>query len=216
MADGISLLRSPLILGNKTAAQVTEDVCTPLDRGPGIAWWFAIAVSLSMFTLGVLAVIYQLFTGIGTWGLNNTVGWAFDITNFVFWIGIGHAGTLISAILFLFRQKWRTSINRSAEAMTLIAVMCAGIFPLIHMGRPWLAYWVFPYPNFRGPLWMNFRSPLAWDAFSISTYFIISLVFWYLGLIPDLATLRDRTIPGLRRSLYSFFSLGWNDSCRTS
>src|SRR5205085_3070265 len=130
--------------------------------------------------------------GIGIWGLNNAVGWAFDITNFVFWVGIGHAGTLISAILLLFRQHWRNSINRSAEAMTIFAVMCAGMFPLIHMGRPWDAFFVFPYPNQRGPLWVNFRSPLVWDVVAISTYFTISLVFWYLGMIPDLATLRDR------------------------
>jgi molybdopterin-containing oxidoreductase family membrane subunit len=153
-------------------------------------------------------------TGVGTWGLNTTVGWAFDITNFVFWVGIGHAGTLISAILFLFRQKWRTSVNRSAEAMTLFAVMCAGIFPVIHTGRPWLAYWLFPYPNSRGSLWINFRSPLAWDCFAISTYFLISATFWYVGLIPDLATIRDRLQPGLRQRLFAIFSLGWNGSYR--
>ena len=152
-------------------------------------------------SVGAVAVTYQIETGIGTWGLNNTVGWAFDITNFVFWIGIGHAGTLISAILFLFRQKWRTSVNRSAEAMTLFAVMCAGIFPIIHMGRPWLGFWFFPYPNMRGPLWVNFRSPLVWDMFAISTYFIISLVFWYIGLIPDLAAIRDKTTSKLREFL---------------
>ena len=138
------------------------------------------------------AIGYQIATGIGTWGLNRTVGWAFDITNFVFWIGIGHAGTLISAILFLLRQRWRTSVNRAAEAMTLFAVMCAGLFPLIHMGRPWLFFWMLPYPNTRGSLWVNFRSPLVWDFFAISTYFTISAIFWYVGLIPDLATIRDR------------------------
>ncbi|MAT39642.1 MAG: hydrogenase [Ectothiorhodospiraceae bacterium] len=153
-------------------------------------------------------------TGIGTWGLNNTVGWAFDITNFVFWVGIGHAGTLISAILFLFRQRWRTSVNRSAEAMTIFAVMCAGIFPLIHMGRPWLAFWVIPYINERGPLWVNFRSPLVWDMFAIGTYFTISLVFWYVGLIPDLATMRDRMTSKIRRKLASIFSLGWKGSAK--
>ena len=140
-------------------------------------------------------VTYLFAKGIGIWGLNNPVGWAFDITNFVFWIGIGHAGTLISAILLLFRQKWRTSINRSAEAMTIFAVMCAGLFPLIHMGRPWDAFFIFPYfPNQRGPLWVNFRSPLVWDVFAISTYFTISLVFWYLGHDPrprDAARSRD-------------------------
>jgi molybdopterin-containing oxidoreductase family membrane subunit len=165
--------------------------------------------------VGVAAVWYQIATGIGTWGLNRTVGWAFDITNFVFWIGIGHAGTLISAILFLFRQRWRTAVNRSAEAMTLFAVMCAGLFPLIHMGRPWLFYWIIPYPNTRGPLWVNFRSPLVWDFFAISTYFLISLVFWYVGLLPDLATVRDRARPGWRKRIVGFFSLGWNGSYRT-
>jgi molybdopterin-containing oxidoreductase family membrane subunit len=147
--------------------------------------------------------------------LNRTVGWAIDITSFVFWIGIGHAGTLISAILFLLRQRWRTSVNRSAEAMTIFAVMCAGVFPVIHLGRPWLAYWIFPYPNTRGPLWVNFRSPLVWDAFAIGTYFTISLVFWYLGLIPDLATVRDRLRRGFRWRLAKFLSLGWNGSFRT-
>ena len=133
----------------------------------------------------------MVFFGIGAWGNNNTVGWAWDITNFVFWIGIGHAGTLISAILFLFRQRWRTSVNRAAEAMTIFAVMCAGIFPVIHTGRPWFAYWMFPYPNSRGSLWVNFRSPLMWDVFAVNTYFTVSALFWFVGLIPDLATLRN-------------------------
>ena len=164
--------------------------------------------------MGICAVTYQIKVGIGTWGLNKTVGWAWDITNFVFWVGIGHAGTLISAILLLFRQKWRTSINRAAEAMTIFAVMCAGIFPVIHMGRPWLAHWVFPYPNMRD-IWVNFRSPLLWDVFAISTYFIVSAVFWYIGLVPDIATLRDRAKPGLKKTIYSLLCLGWNGSHRT-
>jgi molybdopterin-containing oxidoreductase family membrane subunit len=194
---------------------VTSDICAPLQRQAGGWWWLAFLAAVSVLLLGVAAVTYQLEVGIGTWGLNTSVGWAFDITNFVFWIGIGHAGTLISAILFLFRQKWRTSVNRSAEAMTLIAVMCAGIFPVIHMGRAWLFYWIIPYPNGRGPLWINFRSPLVWDFFAISTYFLISLVFWYVGLIPDLATLRDRVRPGWYRRFVGLFSLGWNGSYRT-
>ena len=165
--------------------------------------------------LGAGCVTYQITTGIGVWGLNKSVGWAFDITNFVFWVGIGHAGTLISAILLLFRQQWRTSINRSAEAMTIFAVMCAALFPLIHMGRPWLAFFVLPYPNSRGPLWVNFRSPLLWDVFAINTYLIISLVFWYVGMIPDFATLRDRAAGGVRKSIYGALSLGWNGSYRT-
>lgn len=205
----------PLIEGDKTLSSVTSDVCAPLERRPGLLWWAGLGVSATALAAGVAAVAYQVTVGIGTWGLNSTVGWAFDITNFVFWIGIGHAGTLISAILYLLRQRWRTSVNRAAEAMTLFAVTCAGIFPLIHMGRPWLAYWVAPYPNTRGPLWINFRSPLAWDAFAISTYFIISATFWYVGLLPDLAAIRDRTRSAITKKLAGFFSLGWNGSART-
>lgn len=207
-------IRQPLVDGDKSYAQVTRDVVAPLERAPSRLWWLAFGVSSSALLLGICMITYQIATGIGVWGLNRTIGWAFDITNFVFWIGIGHAGTLISAILLLFRQKWRTSINRSAEAMTIFAVMCAGLFPLIHMGRPWLAYWMFPYPNTMGPLWVNFRSPLLWDVFAISTYFTISLVFWYLGLIPDLATIRDRS-KGIKRLVYGLLSFGWNGSQRT-
>jgi molybdopterin-containing oxidoreductase family membrane subunit len=185
-----------------------------MERKPTWLWWLGFGLSLSALALGLASVSYQIATGIGTWGLNKTVGWAFDITNFVFWVGIGHAGTLISAILFLFRQKWRTSINRSAEAMTIFAVMCAGIFPIIHMGRPWLAYWMFPYPNFRGPLWINFRSPLAWDVFAIGTYLIISATFWYFGMIPDLATVRDRAKSKIKKFFFGALSLGWNGSYR--
>ena len=214
MADVCSVLRQPLIQGDKKMAGVTEDVCAPMERRPSGLWWAAFLTAFTMMVVGFTAIGYQIATGVGTWGLNTTVGWAFDITNFVFWIGIGHAGTLISAILFLFRQKWRTSVNRSAEAMTLFAVMCAGIFPIIHTGRPWLAYWLFPYPNFRGSLWINFRSPLAWDCFAISTYFLISLTFWYVGLIPDLATIRDQANAGLRQRIFAFFALGWNGSYR--
>jgi len=212
MSEVYSILRKPLILGNKSFADVTHDIAEPLEKKSSALWWGAFLLALMMLGLGAVAVTYQIMTGIGTWGLNNTVGWAFDITNFVFWIGIGHAGTLISAILFLFRQKWRTSVNRSAEAMTIFAVICAGIFPIIHMGRPWLAFWVIPYPNMRGPLWINYRSPLVWDMFAIATYFIISLIFWYVGLIPDLSTLRDRTTSKIKKVVYGFFSLGWNGS----
>ena len=149
------------------------------------------------------------------WGLNKTVGWAWDITNFVWWVGIGHAGTLISAILMLFRQKWRMSINRAAEAMTIFAVICAAMFPVLHMGRPWLgAYWALPLPNTFGSLWVNFNSPLLWDVFAISTYFTVSLVFWYIGLIPDFATIRDRAT-GIRRSIYGALSFGWDGAART-
>jgi molybdopterin-containing oxidoreductase family membrane subunit len=209
------LVRPPLIAGDKSLGQVTEDVCAPMERRPTAWWWGAFGASVVVMLVGFAAIAYQIATGIGTWGLNRTVGWAFDITNFVFWIGIGHAGTLISAILFLVRQRWRTSVNRAAEAMTIFAVICAGIFPVIHMGRPWLAFWMMPYPNTRGPLWVNFRSPLVWDFFAISTYFTISLVFWYVGLVPDLATIRDRAKPGLRQRIASVLSLGWNGSART-
>jgi molybdopterin-containing oxidoreductase family membrane subunit len=171
--------------------------------------------SFGLLMLFVFAVGNTFMKGIGLWGVNNSVGWAFAITNFVFWVGIGHAGTLISAILLLFRQQWRTSINRSAEAMTIFAVICAGQFPLIHVGRPWLVFFIFPYPNQRGPLWVNFRSPLVWDVFAVSTYFTISLVFWFLGMIPDLATLRDRAAAGLKKQIFRLLSLGWNGSQRT-
>jgi Ni/Fe-hydrogenase subunit HybB-like protein len=165
-----------------------------MEARPTALWWVALLISFSFLLLGAAAIAYQIAVGVGTWGLNRTVGWAFDITNFVFWIGIGHAGTLISAILFLFRQRWRTSVNRAAEAMTIFAVMCAGIFPVIHTGRPWFAYWMFPYPNTRGSLWVNFRSPLVWDFFAISTYFTVSAMFWFIGMLPDLATIRDSLV----------------------
>jgi molybdopterin-containing oxidoreductase family membrane subunit len=209
-----SALREPLVDGDKTLHEVTADICRPLESKTTGAWYFGFLVSAVALLTGVVMVTHQIWTGIGTWGLNRTVGWAWDITNFVFWVGIGHAGTLISAILLLFRQRWRTGVNRAAEAMTIFAVMCAGLFPLIHMGRPWLAYWMFPYPNTRGPLWLNFRSALLWDVFAVGTYFIVSLVFWYFGLIPDLATVRDRA-NGIRRKIYGFLSFGWTGSGRT-
>jgi len=159
--------------------------------------------------MGFTLIGYTFYMGIGVWGNNRPVFWAFDIINFVFWVGIGHAGTLISAILFLFRARWRNAIARFAEAMTIFAVMCAAIFPAIHVGRPWLAFWLLPYPNERA-LWTNFRSPLLWDVFAVSTYFSVSLMFWYLGLIPDIASLRDRTTSKFRRVLYTVLSLGWN------
>jgi Ni/Fe-hydrogenase subunit HybB-like protein len=201
--------------GTPALSQITDDVARPLNAWPGKGWFACFAAAFTALSIGIGCVTYQVATGIGVWGLNRTVGWAFDITNFVFWIGIGHAGTLISAILLLFRQQWRTSINRSAEAMTIFAVMCAAIFPLIHMGRPWLAFFVIPYPNSRGPLWVNFRSPLLWDVFAINTYLTISLVFWYVGMIPDFATLRDRASDGIRKWIYAALCLGWNGSYRT-
>ncbi len=211
----LSPLREPLVTEPRSLGQLTEEICAPMERPPTWKWWGAFGIAVSVLGTGAGIVGYQVATGIGVWGLNKTIGWAFDITNFVFWVGIGHAGTLISAILFLFRQKWRTSINRAAEAMTLFAVMCAALFPLIHMGRPWLAFWVMPYPNSRGSLWVNFRSPLLWDVFAISTYFTVSAVFWYVGLLPDLATVRDRAKAGIRKALFKVMSLGWTGSNRT-
>lgn len=202
------------VLGSPSFGAVTDEIARPMERRPGAGWWALFVPALLLLALGVGLVSYTIATGIGVWGLNRTVGWAYDITNFVFWVGIGHAGTLISAILLLFRQRWRTSIARAAEAMTIFAVTCAAIFPLIHMGRPWLFFWVFPYPNTRGPLSVNFRSPLLWDVFAISTYFTVSLVFWYVGLIPDFATMRDRA-KGFARRAYAFLSFGWDGSART-
>ena len=214
-AASVLLPRPQWVSGAPPLRRITDDIARPLTGWPGAGWLACFAVSMTALLAGAAAVTYEISTGIGTWGLNKSVGWAFDITNFVFWIGIGHAGTLISAILLLLRQQWRTSINRSAEAMTIFAVMCAALFPLIHMGRPWMAFWVMPYPNQRGPLWVNFRSPLLWDVFAINTYLTISLVFWYLGMIPDFATLRDRARGKLKRLAYGLLALGWNGSHRT-
>jgi len=204
--------RAPLVLGGHGFADLTRMVNGIVEGKTPRWWWPAFLASGGVATIGLAMAAYLISTGIGVWGLNQPVGWAFDITNFVFWIGIGHAGTLISAILFLFRQKWRTSINRFAEAMTLFAVVCAGIFPLIHMGRSWLFWFMAPVPN-ANAIWPNFRSPLLWDVFAVSTYGTVSLMFWYVGLIPDLATLRDRAV-GLRRTIYGLFALGWRGSAR--
>lgn len=209
-----SPIREPLVTGGKTYADVTRDILRPLENKPSKSWWIGFSLSAIVLAIWIAATTWTMLEGIGAWGLNKTVGWAFDITNFVFWVGIGHAGTLISAVLLLFRQKWRMSINRSAEAMTIFAVICAASFILSHMGRPWVAYWPIPLPNAFGTLWVNFNSPLVWDVFAISTYFSVSLVFWYIGLIPDIATVRDRA-EGVRKFVYNFFSMGWNGSTRT-
>jgi len=208
-----SKIRDPLILGNKTYHDITQDIARPVEGKANKYWWILFSLSVVMMLWGFACMAYTIGTGIGAWGLNKTVDWAWDITNFVWWIGIGHAGTLISAVLLLFRQKWRMAINRSAEAMTIFGVAQAALFPLIHMGRPWLAYWVFPIPNQFGSLWVNFNSPLLWDVFAISTYFSVSIVFWYIGLIPDFAMLRDRmdkTISPMRKKLYSLMAFGWS------
>ncbi len=184
-----------------------------LQRKTPLGWWLGFAVGFGLLQLLLVAVGFLLFKGIGVWGPNVPVGWGFDIINFVWWIGIGHAGTLISAILLLLRQQWRTSINRFAEAMTLFAVACAGFYPVFHTGRPWLAYWLFPYPNTMG-LWPNFKSPLIWDVFAVSTYATVSAMFWFVGLIPDLATLRDRSKSKAWKVIYGILAMGWRGSAR--
>jgi len=202
-------LRPPeLTVGPVSPGGLDDQVLEFPERKPPRAWYLAFAISSALMGLGFALIGYTVYTGIGVWGNNRPVFWAFDIINFVFWVGIGHAGTLISAILFLFRKRWRNAISRFAEAMTIFAVMCAGLFPLIHVGRPWLAFWLFPYPNQRA-LWTNFRSPLLWDVFAVSTYMSVSLMFWYLGLVPDLASLRDRTKNKLRKFTYTILSVGW-------
>ncbi len=208
-----SPIREPLVTGGRTYHNITEDICRPIENKPTRAWKIGFTLSAILACVGVFSIAYTSFVGIGVWGINKTVGWAWDITNFVWWIGIGHAGTLISAILLLFRQKWRTGVNRSAEAMTIFAVICAGLFPIFHMGRVWLAYFVLPLPNAFGSLWVNFNSPLLWDVFAISTYFSVSLLFWYIGLIPDIATVRDRA-KGRAKKIYGIFAMGWNGSVR--
>ncbi len=215
MSHITSSVRTPLVTGGKTYADVTEDISRQVEGKPTREWTIAFTISVIVLLYGTACVFWTWWEGLGVWGLNKTVGWAWDITNFVWWVGIGHAGTLISAILLLFRQKWRTAVNRSAEAMTIFAVLCAASFILMHMGRPWLAYWALPLPNTFGSLWVNFKSPLVWDVFAISTYFTVSLVFWYMGLLPDLATIRDRARNKVSRYIYGALSLGWNGSAKT-
>ena len=209
----IKLISEPLISPKIQMGDVTADIARPTERRPSKLWLALLGLSMACMGVGVVVVYYNVTVGLGINGWNHPVMWGVYITNFVFWIGIGHAGTLISAILFLLRQRWRTSINRSAEAMTIFAVICAGLFPVLHIGRAWIAYWVFPYPNER-LLWVNFRSPLVWDVFAISTYFTISLLFWYQGLIPDFATLRDKATTVIRKKIYGLLSLGWTGSVR--
>ncbi|MEZ6232703.1 MAG: NrfD/PsrC family molybdoenzyme membrane anchor subunit [Phycisphaerales bacterium] len=225
-------VRAPLVLNNRSFGELTEIVCGYTENKPGKWWLMSLGLFGTIMGLGSMFVAYLLITGVGVWGLNNQVDWAFDITNFVFWIGIGHAGTLISAILCILKQKWRTAVNRSAEAMTIFAVMCAGLFPAIHVGRIWFIWFVFPIPNYNW-IWPNFRSPLLWDVFAVSTYATVSLLFWYMGMIPDMATLRDRADLRLRQGerpraipfiplaadrirafVYGLLSLGWRFSSR--
>ena len=207
------LPRAELILNDRNFHWVTDKVCGIVEQ-PTPLWWkvtFAMALFVASFT-GV-GLLYLVSTGTGTWGLRAPVGWGWAIVNFVFWVGIGHAGTLISAILCLLRQKWRTSINRAAEAMTIFAVMCAGIFPLFHVGRVWFAWWLFPLPN-QNAIWPQFRSPLEWDVFAVSTYFTVSTLFWYMGMVPDLGAIRDRAKTWWRKAFYSVLALGWRGGNR--
>ncbi|MEE9405570.1 MAG: NrfD/PsrC family molybdoenzyme membrane anchor subunit [Algisphaera sp.] len=205
--------RAPLVLGDKSFKDVTDTVTASAECKPHLIWWICFLTAASFAGMFFALIGYLFATGVGVWGNNQPVAWGFPIVNFVFWVGIGHAGTLISAVLFLFRQNWRCSINRFAEAMTIFAVICAGIFPGIHVGRPWLAYWLFPFPN-QMAMWPQFRSPLLWDVFAVSTYASVSLLFWYTGMVPDLATLRDRAKSRLGQIAYGIASLGWNGSSR--
>ncbi len=209
-----SQVRPPLVADNKNYHKVTEDIVHVIENRPTKLWWIGFLISVALLCFGIYSVGREVYYGTGQWNLNKTVGWGWDITNFVWWVGIGHAGTLISAILLLFRQGWRTGVNRAAEAMTIFAVMCAGQFPIWHMGRVWMAFFVLPYPNTRGPLWVNFNSPLLWDVFAISTYFTVSLLFWYAGLLPDLATVRDRARLKWRKLMYGVLSFGWTGSTK--
>jgi molybdopterin-containing oxidoreductase family membrane subunit len=200
--------------GDNDIAKLTDVVLRVAEaKTPPIGWYVAFTIAVGMLGILGISIAWLFWTGIGVWGNMHPVVWAWDITNFVFWVGIGHAGTLISAILFLLRQPWRTAINRAAEAMTIFAVMCALIFPGIHIGRPWLPYWMLPIPN-QMNMWPQFRSPLDWDVFAVSTYFTVSLLFWYVGLIPDLASLRDRATTTIRRFVYGAFAMGWRGSSR--
>jgi molybdopterin-containing oxidoreductase family membrane subunit len=207
------LEREPLVLNNRSYSWITNRICGIVENKQPALWWILFIPSVLLTGVMAFCFVYLISTGVGVWGQKQPVAWAWDITNFVFWIGIGHAGTLISAILFLTRQKWRTSVNRAAEAMTIFAVMCAGLFPAFHVGRVWMVWFLAPIPN-ANAIWQNFKSPLLWDVFAVSTYFSVSAVFWYLGLVPDLATLRDRCRPGLKKFFYGLFAIGWRGGNR--
>ena len=213
--NNVALLDEPPVIGpGQTFDSVTDTITDAVLKRPiGLGWLAGLAIGMGLLGILGAAVTWLLFRGVGIWGIDIPVAWGFAIINFVWWIGIGHAGTLISAILLLFKQTWRNSINRFAEAMTLFAVACAGMFPLLHMGRPWLGYWMFPYPNSMG-VWPQFRSPLVWDVFAVSTYATISAVFWFVGLVPDLATMREEATNPWARKVYGMLSLGWRGSAR--
>lgn len=201
----------PLVLNKRNFHWVTEKICGIVEGKAPVWWWWCFITALSIASFTGMGLLYLVSTGVGVWGNNNPVNWGWAIVNFVFWIGIGHAGTLISAVLCLLKQKWRTSINRASEAMTVFAVLCAGIFPLFHVGRVWYAWWLFPLPN-ANAIWPQFRSPLEWDVFAVSTYATVSILFWYMGMIPDLAVIRDRATQTWRKVLYGVFSMGWRNA----
>ena len=214
METALHSLRPPPVLpGAMSPGELDDQLLAPVTVRPPRAWFIAFGATSTALLIGLMCIGYTFYKGIGAWGNNIPAAWAFDIINFVFWVGIGHAGTLISAILLLFRARWRNAISRFSEAMTIFAVICATLFPLIHVGRPWIAFWLMPYPNQRG-IWPNFRSPLVWDVFAVNTYFLVSLLFWYLGLAPDLASMRDRATNKIRKFVYSILSMGWRGSAR--
>jgi len=206
-----SSIRWPLVQGEKSYSDISNELTAPNETKPALWWYIGMSLGTIMLAFGGWAFYQSLTIGLGTWGLTNSVGWGWDIINFVWWIGIGHAGTAFTIFFLVFRQKWAASINRAAEAMTVFAVMCAALFPLLHMGRPWLAFFIMPYPNTR-LLWVNFNSPLLWDVFAISTYLLMSITLWYFGMIPDLATMRDRATNKISKAIYGFFSMGWDGS----
>lgn len=207
-------VRGPLILGDKSFSQVTNEVIAPIGQRTPLWWKLTFTLSAGATLFGLLAMYITVSQGIGTWAVNNSVAWGWGIINFVWWIGIGHAGTAFSIFLLVLRQRWRTSINRSAEAMTVLAVSCAAIFPTIHMGRVWLAFYIFPYPNTRGPVWVNYNSPLFWDFTAITAYLLISASFWYFGMVPDFASIRDQATSRLKKIIYGFLAFGWRGTSR--
>jgi Ni/Fe-hydrogenase subunit HybB-like protein len=212
-APPAELERIPLVANRRSIGWISDRIAGVIEGKTPPWWWIAFGISLVGLTMCYCMISYLISTGVGVWGVRHPTMWGWAIVNFVWWIGIGHAGTLISAILFLLRQRWRTAVNRAAEAMTIFAVMCAGIFPVIHIGRVWFGWWLFPLPNIQS-IWPQFRSPLLWDVFAVSTYFTVSVLFWYVGLIPDLATMRDRAKTALGKFGYGLFALGWTGSNR--
>ncbi|HEV8540776.1 MAG TPA: NrfD/PsrC family molybdoenzyme membrane anchor subunit [Verrucomicrobiae bacterium] len=212
-APPYELVREPLVANRRSVGWISDQIASVVEGKTPWWWWCAFVPSVTLLTTCMSLIAYLISSGTGVWGLAHPVMWGWAIINFVWWIGIGHAGTLISAILFLLRQKWRTGVNRAAEAMTIFAVMCAGIYPLIHVGRVWYGWWLFPIPLSQG-IWPQFRSPLMWDVFAVSTYFTVSVLFWYMGLIPDLAVMRDRARSKVRKFAYGLFSLGWTGANR--